>query len=278
MGGWHKVLYPPLLALAAGQKVAPPAGKSLMLEPGSALAAAHPEGVSPGTPNFRWMAAAWWYAWSIRFGNLDDRIQARERIAELYGQEKTVGHQLLEQTCPEPHDQFHRMSHAVIRLAAWEKTDSAVLAASAWWWSARTALDAAGATPDGEVILPGTRGDGGPTTQIGSAIYRMIAGLPHQGPARTAHWWTDPAWGGGAPAVVKHLLETGDHLGVRFAPIPKLRLPMTVHRTPKGHQITLQGHPELEPIIDWVSVVYDRTGHHLVTFGKDWKTAPPVGA
>ncbi len=189
--------------------------------------------------------------------------------------ELRIGHQLAEQTAPEPHDNFHRMAHAVIRLGAREASDADVLAANTQWWAWRTALDVAGATPDGEVLLPGCRGDGGPTSQIGTAIYRMLTGLPHRGPAKSPQWWTNPTYGGGAPSLMQKLLARGDSLKAA-ADLPRLRLPMQVHRTATGHLLTLIGKPEAEPIIDWVRVRYGVAGRHEITFGKNWKESPGV--
>jgi hypothetical protein len=274
MGGWHKILYPPLLDLAAGKQVERPTGKSLMLDLSSVLAGGRRQSVTSGTPNFRWMGAAWWYLWAIRYGaGTADRDDSRARVLELYRREIRLGHQLSEQTAPEPHDNFHRMAHAVIRLGAREAGDANVLAANTRWWAWRTALDAAGATPDGEVLLPGCRGDGGPTSQVGTAIYRMLVGLPHLGPAKSPKWWTDPAYGGGAPSLIRQLLARGDDLKAA-ADLPRLRLPMQIQRTAAGHFLTLTGALEDEPIIDWVRIRYGRPGLHDIAFGKDWKTSP----
>lgn len=279
MAGWHRVFYDEqLLPLLRGEKIEKPKGKSLMLDDQSKLAKSLPEAVTKGTSNFRWMAAAGWYLWAIREGEPADVEASRARVLELYARERKIGHQMLEQTCPDPHRQLHDIAHCGIRIAAKEAGEKKVLTENDAWWRGRIALDRAGATPDGEVILPGCRGDGGPATQVGTAIYREVMGLKHLGPAKNKKWWQDPVYGGGAPSAVLKLLAGKDDLGGAAdpdTPLPRLRLPMTVERRPNGHLIQLKGKAEKEPVIDWVMVLYKQPGKHTVTFGKSWQTPAP---
>lgn len=260
--GWHTVLFNGCLDVASGKQTKEPTGKTLMLD--------------GGTSNFQWMAAAWWLGWSLANKDESKIALASDRILDLYAREKVVGHQLLEQCCPMPHDTFHRMAHATIRKLAIENGNSKILNANDQWWLWRLALDEAGATPDGQVILPGARGDGAPLSQIADAIYRMYAGLSHPGPARREAWWGDPIYGGGAPKVMREMHGNGPWDASKIfgnalsSSLPKLRLPMYVNRDVWGFEARLLGDKEREPVISMVRVEYGFIGRHVVVFEKDW--------
>jgi len=264
MGGWHTVLFRGCLDVASGIPTKEPTGKTLML--------------SSGTSNFKWMAACWWWGWALKSKDENKISLSSQRILDLYAEEKTIGHQLREQTCPQPHDTFHRGAHAVIRKLAVESNNSEILAANNQWWVWRLALDHAGATPDGQVILPGCRGDGGPFTQIGDSVYRMFQGLPQQGPAKSEKWWKNKIYGGGAPSIMRELHGDGPWDARKvfdcegpWMNLPKLRLPMDVDRDSNEFSAHLIGSPEDEPIISSVKVKFGRVGHHTITFEKNWE-------
>lgn len=257
--GWHTILFKGCLDVAAGKPTKEPTGKTLMLD--------------AGTSNFKWMATAWWWGWALISGVVEAQQLAAERILALYAEEKEIGHQLLEQTCPMPHDTFHRMAHATIRKLYFyflhAEPNLEIVTANNEWWAWRLALDHAGSTPDGQVILPGCRGDGAPLTQIGDAIYRMSQGMPQRGPAASEKWWSDPVYGGGAPSIMRELLGTGPWK-FDMPSLPKLHLPMTIARDSHGFRATLAGDPKSEPIISTVEVEFQSPGHHRILFEKNW--------
>jgi len=263
--GWHEILYKSCLDIAAGRPTDEPTGETLMLD--------------SGTSNFKWMSAAWWYGWALASGSSSKLAAAQERVLSLYAEERRTGHQLLEQTCPSPHDNFHRMAHAVIRalvvkqsqyLTSVNQARTGVIGEqNAIWWGWRLALDRAGATPDGQIILPGCRGDGAPLSQVADSIYRMCMGLPQRGPAAREPWWQDPAYGGGAPSILRDLMGPGPWK-ITIPDLPKLRLKMEGTHYSGGFKLSLAGSPERTPIISEVSVRFNAPGQHRIEFVKDW--------
>lgn len=236
---------------------------------------------SGGTVNFWAMAIAGEYLRAVRFGTGEETKKARKRAREYFERQRKDGHMsrggAIEQTCLDPHYNFHLVSAASIRLAAREAKHDDVLDDSGEWFRWHVALYRSCLSRSGEVFIPGVRAKGDPSWQVSTMAIREILGLKRIGPAKKPEKWKERFFAG--PRVVRQLLELDDDLGGAKSSkeTPFLRLPMTVRRYEDGHVAFLAPPPEgmkiLEPL-DWVSVRYD-ADNELET-GRKWEHEPPV--
>ena len=236
---------------------------------------------SGGTANFWAMAIAGEYLRATRFGTAEEKKKARKRAREYFDRQRQDGHMsrrdAVEQTCPDPHYNFHLVSAATIRLAALEAGHTDVLDDSGEWFRWHVGLYRSCLSDSGEIFIPGTRAKGDPSWQVPTMAIREILGLKRIGPAKKEDKWKDRFFAG--PRVVRQLLEEKhDDLGgaKESKEAPFLRLPMTVRRYGKGHVAFLAAPPNglklLEPL-DWVSVRYD--DKNKTETGRKWETEPP---
>jgi hypothetical protein len=281
MMGWHKVLYNDYLLPLESGKVMPKPG------PNALFAKRQPDGPggtwthNEGTPNFRWMGAAGWYGWALKFGTPADVEMTESRVLDLYRQEREKGLMLGEQTACDPHANFHLAAHAAIRTFAREADRKLVLAHNGDWWRKLHGVYKLGATPDGEILLPSTRlgpslaNHADPVTQPGTAIYRTFAGLPHLAPMKSQSFWKDEM--NQSARMVRDLVEAGDDLGGALTKpeLPRLRMPMVVVRASQGHFAFVEGSPVGKPTADWVKVTYGAPRHHTLEYGVNWATPRP---
>lgn len=265
--GTHEALMDRLETLLAGEEV--PFSEGLQFESG-------------GTANFWAMAIAGEYLRALRFGTDEQKKKARKRAREYFERQRKDGHMsrgdAIEQTCPDPHYNFHLVSAATIRLAALEAGHADVRDDSGEWFRWHTALYRSCLSKSGEVFIPGLRAKGEPSWQVPTMAIREILGLKRIGPAKKEEKWKDKFFAG--PRVVRRLLEKEhDDLGgaATADETPFLRLPMTVRRYEDGHVAFLDPRPEglklLEPL-DWVSVRYDQGNE--IEIGRKWEVEPPV--
>ncbi len=277
--GWHDVLYNKfLLPLESGKVMPRPGDKAF-------FAIRQADGTwtrNTGTANFRWMGAAGFYGWALRFGTPQDVELAESRVLDLYRQEREKGLMLGEQTACDPHANFHLAAHAAIRIFAREADRKLVLAQNGDWWRKLHGVYKLGATPDGEIFLPSTRlgpsatNHANPVTQPGTAIYRIFAGLPHLAPMKSKHWWQDEM--NQSPRMVRDLLEAGDDLGGALTrpELPRLQMPMFVIRASQGHFASVEGNPGQTPTADWVKITYGPPRHHTLEYGVNWTKPRPT--
>lgn len=264
--GTHEVLMDRLEKLLDGDEV--PFAPKLQFETG-------------GTVNFWAMGVAGEYLRAQRFGTTEEKKKARQRARDYFDRQRKDGHMArgvaVEQTCPDPHYNFHLVSAAMIRLGARELGHADVLDDSSEWFRWHVGLYRSCMSASGEVFIPGLRAKGKPSWQVSTMAMREILGLPRIGPATKPEKWKDRFFAG--PRVVRQLLEKGDDLGGAKASTetPFLRLPMTVRRYEGGHVAFLAPATEaltiLEPL-DWVSVRYDQNNE--LAIGRDWERQPPV--
>jgi hypothetical protein len=276
--GWHDALYNKyLLPLESGKEMPKPGPKAL-------FAVRRPDGTwgqNEGTPNFRWMGAAGWYGWALKFGTLADVEMTESRVLDLYRQEREKGLMLGEQTACDPHANFHLAAHAAIRIFARKADRKVVLAHNGDWWRKLHGVYKLGATPDGEIFLPSTRlgpsptNHANPVTQPGTAVYRIFAKLPHLAPMKSKGWWKDEM--NQSARMVRDLLEAGDDLGGALTKpeLPRLRMPMVVVRANQGHFAFVEGNPVHTPTADWVKVTYGPPKHHTLEYGVNWAKPRP---
>lgn len=264
--GTHKVLMDRLEALLDGQEV--PFSSKLQFETG-------------GTVNFWAMAVAGEYLRAFRFGTDEEKTKARKRARNYFDRQRQDGHMsrglAVEQTCLDPHYNFHLVSAAAIRLGAREFGHSNVLDDAGEWFRWHVGLYRSCLSRSGEVFMPGLRAKGKPSWQVSTMAIREILGLKRIGPAKKPDKWKERFFAG--PRVVRQLLEDGDDLGGAkdSEETPFLRIPMTVRRYEDGHVAFLQRPEEnltiLEPL-DWVCVRYDADNELEVD--RDWEHEPPV--
>lgn len=266
--GTHDVLMDRLEKLLDGKEV--PFSARLQFETG-------------GTVNFWAMAIAGEYLRAYQFGTGEEKRKARRRAREYFDRQRKDGHMsrgsAVEQTCPDPHYNFHLVSAAAIRLGARKFGHGNVLHDSGEWFRWHVGLYRSCLSTSGEVFIPGLRAKGGPSWQVSTMAIREILGLRRIGPAKKPEKWKERFFAG--PRVVRQLLEEGDDLGgakdSREAPF--LRLPMTVRRYEKGHVAFLERPGQklsiLDPL-DWVSVRYDED--NKLESGRRWERQPPVQA
>lgn len=232
-----------------------------------------------GTVNFWAMAIAGEYLRALRFGTDQEKRKARKRAREYFDRQRKDGHmsrgRAVEQTCLDPHYNFHLVSAAAIRLGARESKHADVLADSGEWFRWHVGLYRSCLSGRGEIVMPGTRATETPSWQAPTMAIREILGLPRTGPAKKPKKWKERFFAG--PRVVRQLLEEGDDLGGArtSTETPFLRLPMTVRRYEKGF-VAFLARPGasltiIEPL-DWVSVRHD--SKELET-GREWKRDPP---
>lgn len=238
---------------------------------------------SGGTVNFWAMAIAGEYLRAFRFGTDAEKKRARKRAREYFERQRKDGHMsrgnAVEQTCPDPHYNFHLVSAAAIRLGAREAGHADVLADSGEWFRWHVGLYRTCLSDDGEVYIPGLRAKGAPEWMVATMAIREILGLKRIGPAKKPGKWKERFFAG--PRLVRQLLEQGDDLGgaADSRETPYLRLPMTVRRYEKGHVAVLAPPREddlrlLEPLV-WVSVQYTGRKNDLEV-GRKWEREPPV--
>jgi hypothetical protein len=264
--GTHEALMDRLEKLLDGEEV--PFSSKLLFETG-------------GTVNFWAMGVAGEYLRALRFGTGPEKTKARKRAREYFDKQRKDGHMsrgvAVEQTCPDPHYNFHLISAAVIRLGAREAGHADVRDDSGEWFRWHVGLYRSCLSARGEVFIPGLRAKGTPVWQVPTAAIREILGLPRTGPAKKPKKWKERFFAG--PRVVRQLLDDGDDLGGAkdSDETPFLRLPMTVRRYEGGHVAFLarpaEGLTILEPL-DWVSVRYDAQDDF--DSGRDWKKDAPV--
>lgn len=264
--GTHEALMDRLEKLLEGEEV--PFSANLQFETG-------------GTANFWAMAIAGEYLRALRFGTDEEKKKARKRAREYFERQRKDGHMsrgdAVEQTCPDPHYNFHLVSAATIRLTAKEAGHADVLEDSGEWFRWHVGLYRCCLSDSGEIFVPGTRAKGEPSWQVATMAIREILGLKRIGPAKKEAKWKDRFFAG--PRVVRRLLEDGDDLGgaASSKEAPFLRLPMTVRRYENAHVAFLAPPPEglklLEPL-DWVSVRYDED--NALETGRKWEHEPPV--
>lgn len=236
---------------------------------------------SGGTVNFWAMGIAGEYLRAQRFGTDPEKKKARQRAREYFDRQRKDGHMsrasAVEQTCLDPHYNFHLVSAAAIRLCAKETHQTDVLDDSGEWFRWHVGLYRSCMSPKGEVFMPGLRAKGPPSWQVSTMAIREILGLPRIGAAKKPDKWKERFFAG--PRIVRQLLESGDDLGGAKASkeTPFLRLPMTVRRYEGGHVAFLApaaaGLTILEPL-NWVSVRYDQGKDFEI--GRDWEKDPPV--
>ncbi|HYN19914.1 MAG TPA: hypothetical protein VE078_03065 [Thermoanaerobaculia bacterium] len=266
--GTHETLMDRLETLLGGEEV--PFAPKLQFESG-------------GTVNFWAMGIAGEYLRALRFGSDPEKTKARNRAREYFDRQRKDGHMsrgfAVEQTCLDPHYNFHLVSAAVIRLGAREAGHADVLEDSGQWFRWHTALYKSCLSARGEVFMPGLRAKGKPSWQVSTMAIREILGLPRIGAARKPAKLKDRFFAG--PRVVRQLLAEGDDLGGAkdSDETPFLRLPMTVRQFEGGHVAFLSRPGEeltiLEPL-DWVSVRYDADDDFEI--GRDWEKDPPEQA
>jgi hypothetical protein len=264
--GTHEVLMDRLEKLLGGGEV--PFAPNLLFESG-------------GTVNFWAMGVAGEYLRALRFGTGEEKKKARQRAREYFDRQRKDGHMsrglAVEQTCLDPHYNFHLVSAAVIRLGAREAGHADVLDDSGEWFRWHTGLYRSCLSDRGEVFMPGLRAKGSPSWQVSTIAIREILGLPRIGAAKKPEKMKDRFFAG--PRVVRQLLESGDDLGgaKTSKETPFLRLPMTVRRHEGGHVAFLDRAGAdltiLEPLSS-VSVRYDAVD--ALELGRNWEHDPPV--
>lgn len=265
--GTHEVLMDRLEKLLDGGQV--PFSANLQFETG-------------GTVNFWAMAVAGEYLRAIRFGTDAEKKKARLRAREYFDRQRKDGHMsrglAIEQSCLDPHYNFHLVSAATIRLAAREAGHADVLADSGEWFRWHVGLYRS-CMWNGEVFMPGLRAKGNPSWQTSTMAIRTILGLKPTGPAKKAAKWKERVFAG--PRIVRQLLSLNDDLGGAkdSKETPFLRLPMTVRNYENGFVAFLQrpaagsGLTILEPL-DWVCVRND--SHDGPELGREWEKEPPA--
>ena len=308
--GTHEILYEGFLKpLFDGQqpKKGAPSGKLLFIGEDSAPALQRKYPPNKGTSNFKRMAWTAKLLHAVQFGTADEVSDAVELIEDMLARERSEGLWLREQTPNDPHFLYHVAAEVALRKAV----VIALAANPAPGWAVELgresirrivglrALYRLVATPDGEVLGPCTRAGASrkrvltpPITQVGSAFYRLLSGLPQLGPAKDEDWWKDETFG--LPlSYLRSLLfsdargalkgrarmdgpdqQLASALAQEAAALPHLRLPMHVVRSERGHVAWLDGRKENEPIVSWVRVEYGRPRRHTVTFEHNW-SAPP---
>ena len=234
-----------------------------------------------GTVNFWAMGVAGEYLRALRFGTDEQKKKARKRAREYFDRQRRDGHMsrgfAVEQTCLDPHYNFHLVSAAVIRLGAREAGHADVLADSGEWFRWHVGLYRSCMTPKGEVAIPGLRATDPPSWQTATMAIRTILDLKPIGPAKKESKWKERVFAG--PRVVRQLLRQGDDLGGAkdSTDTPFLRLPMTVRRYENGYVASLKTPDEKLRIIKpltWVSIRQDATPE--LEAGLDWRHDPPA--
>ncbi|HWM93293.1 MAG TPA: hypothetical protein VN493_21200 [Thermoanaerobaculia bacterium] len=233
---------------------------------------------SGGTVNFWAMGTAGEYLRALRFGTDTEKKKARKRARDYFDRQRKDGHmsrrKAVEQTCLDPHYNFHLVSAAAIRLQALEAGHADVLDDSGEWFRWHVGLYRSCMSKKGEVFMPGLRATEKPSWQVPTMAIREILGLSRIGPAKKPAKWKERFFAG--PRVVRQLLEKGDDLGGAkdSTETPFLRLPMTVRRYENGYVAFLErpgaGLRILKPLV-WVSV---RDKDDLET-GREWEHKPP---
>jgi hypothetical protein len=232
-----------------------------------------------GTVNFWAMGVAGEYLRAQHFGTDAEKKKARKRAREYFDRQRKDGHMCrgfaIEQTCLDPHYNFHLVSAAVIRLAARESGHADVLDDSGEWFRWHVGLYRTCMSPRGEVFMPGLRAKGSASWQVPTTVMCEILGLKPIGPAKKPEKWKERFFAG--PRIVRQLLKGGDDLGgaKTSKETPFLRLPLTVRRYEGGH-VAFLGRAGadltiLEPL-DWVSVRYGAEPE----LGRSWEHEPPV--
>lgn len=265
-GGFHKPLMDRLEKLLAGEEV--PFAPGLLFETG-------------GTVNFWAMGIAGEYLRAQRFGTDQQKRNARRRAREYFERQRKDGHMsrgnAVEQTCPDPHYNFHLISAAAIRLCAKEAGHANVLGDSGEWFRWHVGLYRSCLSASGEVFIPGLRAKGAPSWLVPTIAIREILGFPRVGVAKKPEKMKDQFFAG--PRLVRQMIEKGDDLGGARSSTetPPLRLPMTVRHYQNGHVAFLDragsGLTILQPL-SWVSVLHDQ--NDKLEIGRNWETDPPV--
>src|SRR5262249_41826521 len=147
--GTHKILFNQMVLLALqGKEFQRPGGQLLFLEPASALARAHPEGVHSGTPNFKEMSAAAALAFDVR--HRVPFAEALTRVLELKRMQASSGLWFNEELAPEPHTLFHLSARLLETVVAIEMgaAGAELLAALLTEWRAWLGVMTMVAAPD----------------------------------------------------------------------------------------------------------------------------------
>ena len=171
--GWHGVLINRILDLWEG----PQKGAQLTLNKPSLFE-------SGGTVNFWAMGIAGEYVRANRYGTDAEKHYINNRVRNEYFQlQRTSGHmsrgKTIEQTCCDPHYNFHASAAAFVRLGALEFGHSDVLADSDEWWSWHVELYRTCMTPGGDVFIPGMRNKSVPLNLVAGAVMREVLSMPH---------------------------------------------------------------------------------------------------
>jgi len=309
--GTHKILYEdflqPLMRGERSKSGGPPGDHLLFVgqDSSAALRARFPKGKG-GTWNFKRMGRTAKLSYEVQFGTPQGIGEALELIRDMLRLENEIGLWGREQTPNDPHALYHLAPEIAMRQAArigvqkglpWA---APLLAESTSRMLAIRDLYAAVATPDGEVLGPCTRAgstrqhtETPPVTQVGTAFYRLLARLEHQGPAggHGESFWKDETYGLSLAYFRNMLYKPGPintlhrragfdgpdaelirALGVGPRNVlPKVRLSLRVHRYADGHVAEISGAEEGEPIVSAVRVKYGRPGSHGLAYVHNWR-------
>lgn len=278
--GFHDILHDQrLLPLLAGTKLPKPSASIQFLD-------------GSGTPNFRAMARADYVLWSLLWGTAAQRNEAVTLALAFLAQQRKEGqgHWLGELGAPAPHDEYHLLPGAVLRLCARKMGHAALREATGAWWRGQIALFKITATPDGEVLCPGLRVGpfqkpsvwSAPGTQVGSFILRAVLGKPHVKPVTVTEVQSNDLLAAGR--VVLQLLQQGDRLGgaAQANELPYLRFPLVVDRYPRGHIARLELGDDwrsLDHPCGWTWAAYDLSQtskpSNTLRWGKGHAEPPP---
>jgi hypothetical protein len=188
-----------------------------------------------------------------------------------------VGLWATETMCPDAHGGQHLSGLMLCHLGAVVSKDSELLSLTNRLVRQSCAALLCFATPDLEVWSCGCRAPREPASSAATAWLREMLGEPQGGDlVKNPKAILDPFYL--ATRIARHLgsgmLKKQD---IQAEPCT-LKYPVTVHRFKEGHISIMTAPPSKRPpspVCDWCQVIYGKAGRAAVTFGTDWKEAPP---
>lgn len=302
----HTALFQQLISISQRKPFPEPKGALLMIDALTdpsikALFPGTPESPGP-TPNYIAMARVGYLGWAVLHGSGKDVERAKLFVADWLRRRLEIGLWEGEQTCPDPHAQFHLGSEIVLRDMALELRNKDLIEESSQRWQSIMRVYAACSLFDGTVWAPGRRAGQNhagkyltipPHNQCGTVVHMLARNYPLVGVYRKSDWWGSLAYGLGPISRLREMLKSGDDLGLgtlamrpadRLAywksagtTLPKMKYPLTVDLYENGYEAYLTGgragNPERDgqPTCTRVMGIYQYRSGEDLTCSFDWR-------